>query len=267
MKANKRKVFLSFVLGFGVCLIFLIPKVTNAFSLPSEKIIQLINDERAQYNIEPLISDEQLIIAAENKLSDMIENDYFAHQNPDGKMPWDFMEDASYNYKYAGENLATDYESADEVVSAWLASPTHRQNILNEKFNDIGMAIKVHNGHSMIVQFFGSESYETKSKNVMLYEQETRDILITNSLSSQEPIPLEQETVISGNLIISDLSSAENQLPKAENEKVLGISHTTCSSFGQLLTALVICYLLILTQLIFCLFEKEYESQKIEDLS
>ncbi|MBQ6437976.1 hypothetical protein IJJ12_01170, partial [bacterium] len=55
--------------------------------------------------------------------------------------PWDFIAAAGYQYQAAGENLARDYTDEHELVAAWLASPSHRANILNTQFADTGVAI------------------------------------------------------------------------------------------------------------------------------
>jgi hypothetical protein len=65
---------------------------------------------------------------------------YFAHDSPTGITPWHWFREVGYTFLYAGENLAINFIDATEIRDAWLASPTHRANLLDVKFKEIGMA-------------------------------------------------------------------------------------------------------------------------------
>lgn len=99
------------------------------------------NKERQKLNLEPLVINEELNQAALAKAQDMFNDQYWAHVAPDGKQAWDFIKEAKYVYKYAGENLARDFNNNDEVVEAWMASPSHRENIVNKDFTQMGLAV------------------------------------------------------------------------------------------------------------------------------
>ena len=90
----------------------------------------------------------------------MFTDQYWAHTAPDGTEPWTFMHQMGYQYVVAGENLARDFGQTDEMVSAWLASPTHRANIMNPKYQEIGIAVidGVLEGYetTLVVQMFGT---------------------------------------------------------------------------------------------------------------
>lgn len=70
----------------------------------------------------------------------MLRNNYFSHTSPIGLDPWHWFEKNNYTYKYAGENLAINYTSAEEEHQAWMESPTHKKNILSPNFSEIGIA-------------------------------------------------------------------------------------------------------------------------------
>ena len=93
-------------------------------------------------------------------VNDMFAKQYWAHVSADGKQPWDFISDAGYSYTVAGENLARDFQHADQVVEAWMASPTHKANILHEKYTEIGIAVVEGNLEgietTLVVQMFGN---------------------------------------------------------------------------------------------------------------
>ena len=99
------------------------------------------NKEREAKNLGDLQLNDQLSQAAFLKAQDMFKNDYWAHTSPAGVEPWKWFGDAGYNYSVAGENLAKNYPNADATVDAWMNSPSHRENILNGKYVDVGFAI------------------------------------------------------------------------------------------------------------------------------
>ena len=99
------------------------------------------NKERAAQNLGELQLNDQLSQAAFLKAQDMLANDYWAHTSPSGVEPWKWFGDTGYNYSVAGENLAKNYPTADATVAAWMNSPSHRENIMNGKYVDVGFAI------------------------------------------------------------------------------------------------------------------------------
>jgi len=112
----------------------------RASDITPENVLYLLNKERVYYGVEPLHLDPDLTQAATLKSRDMIGRDYFEHYNF-GLTPWDFIRNQNYNFLYAGENLAMDFQTSEGMVNAWLNSPTHRQNILSSDFNDTGIGI------------------------------------------------------------------------------------------------------------------------------
>lgn len=126
-----------------------------------EKAIELVNKEREANGLSPVAENALLTKAAEAKADDMIKNDYFAHTSPIGETPWHWLKQAGYSYRAAGENLALNYDDAKEQHEAWMKSTTHRANILNGRFDEIGMATrhgKINGKNATItVQLFGSQ--------------------------------------------------------------------------------------------------------------
>ncbi|MCK5510903.1 hypothetical protein KAI65_05185 [Candidatus Parcubacteria bacterium] len=124
----------------------------------SGQIVDLINRDRKAQNLDPLSVNTVLNFSAFSKAEDLIIKDYFAHYSPDGKKPWDFIDRGQYEYLYVGENLAMNFTSAESAHQALMLSPTHRQNILSDKYSDIGIAVV--NGEldgkktNVLVQFF-----------------------------------------------------------------------------------------------------------------
>lgn len=134
-------------------------EVFLAAVVPSE-IIALTNAQRAQYHTRMLIEDSLLTQAAHAKAEDMANKGYFAHVGPGGVEPWSWIKAAGYDYSYAGENLAVQFEDSSEVVKAWMESPTHRANIVKSSYSavGVGMAKGTYEGQPAvyIVQYFAS---------------------------------------------------------------------------------------------------------------
>ena len=127
-----------------------------------QELLNLTNQKRAENGLSQLILSQQLSSAAGKKAEDMFAKNYWAHNSPNGTTPWVFIIDSGYSYVYAGENLARGFKESDDIVDAWMASETHRANILSPRYKDIGFAIKsgILNGEEtiLVVQEFGSRS-------------------------------------------------------------------------------------------------------------
>lgn len=114
-----------------------IPKLDNKVA----EIYEAVNEQRQSSSIEPLNYNEKLANAAQAKAEDMIEKAYWPHTSVDGREPWDFIKQSGYFYAVAGENLAKDFSSTSDMVQAWIESPTHRANILEDGYQDTGIAV------------------------------------------------------------------------------------------------------------------------------
>lgn len=129
-------------------------------NIDQKKIIELTNKEREKKGLPDVVENEALDKAAQMKAQNMFVENYWAHFAPSGKSPWDFILGSGYKFTYAGENLAKNFYNSDDVVSAWMASPTHKDNLLNSKYQDIGIAVVdgVLNGQktTLVVQEFGT---------------------------------------------------------------------------------------------------------------
>ncbi|OGY45366.1 MAG: hypothetical protein A3A24_00370 [Candidatus Buchananbacteria bacterium RIFCSPLOWO2_01_FULL_46_12] len=136
------------------------PNAARLSEIVANRMVGLVNQARAESGAEPLTFDNSLAQAALAKGQDMLAQQYFAHDTPDGKRPWQWIDRSQYDYVYAGENLAMDFTSAELVQDAFMKSPSHRKNILNPRYKDIGIAVLSGelNGHEtiLLVEFFGT---------------------------------------------------------------------------------------------------------------
>lgn len=124
-------------------------------------IINLTNTQRKDKGLAEVHLNPELSAAAAQKARDMFAHNYWAHVSPTGTQPWFWITESGYQYRYAGENLARDFANAPDIVKAWMNSPTHRDNLLNPKYQDIGVAVvdgKL-NDHdtTLVVQMFGTK--------------------------------------------------------------------------------------------------------------
>ncbi len=123
-------------------------------------LADLTNQSRLENKENALMRNAVLDNVAQMKAQDMAAKGYFAHTSPEGLTPWYWFAKAGYQFIYAGENLAVNFSESNDVQNAWLASPTHRANILNDKFTEIGIATAegVYNGTqtTFVVQSFGT---------------------------------------------------------------------------------------------------------------
>lgn len=123
-------------------------------------IISLTNQERRVAGLGELKNNSQLASAALAKANDMFAKQYWDHFGPNGETPWQFIKGAGYSYIYAGENLGKGFRTAEGLVEAWMASPTHRENILSPNYRDIGIAVVegelLGKQTILVVQMFGN---------------------------------------------------------------------------------------------------------------
>ena len=152
-----------FVLVHTILGILSAPRVAvlgYASSISPDKVIELTNVQRLEAGVGKVIYSQELENAARLKAEDMLAKGYWAHTAPDGTEPWDFFKSVGYVYRFAGENLARDFSNSESAVEAWLASPSHRENMLSGKYTEIGVAVIEGdlNGKdtTLIVQLFGT---------------------------------------------------------------------------------------------------------------
>jgi hypothetical protein len=100
-----------------------------------------VNQTRLSLGLKELSGNSKLDQAAKLKAQNMINDQYFSHTSPSGITPWYWFLKAGYNYKYAGENLAIGFFESREVFQAWLNSSSHKANIINPKYTEMGTAV------------------------------------------------------------------------------------------------------------------------------
>ncbi len=131
--------------------------------LAEMEVHRLINLEREKYGLKTLEYDKELASVAKLHSIDMANDEYFAHETPDGLDPTDRANEADYTCQYQignliysgiGENIhmvrgssvsimSTPESIAELAVSGWMDSPGHKKNILTSNFSKEGIGVSI----------------------------------------------------------------------------------------------------------------------------
>jgi uncharacterized protein YkwD len=123
-----------------------------------QKILNLVNQERAKVGADPLKINAQLDQAADLHTQDQANLNTSSHTGSNGSGMVDRIQDTGYEYSTIGENVAAGYVDAEAVVDGWMGSDDHRANILNPSFEDLGVGYSVSDdGTAYWTQDFGAE--------------------------------------------------------------------------------------------------------------
>lgn len=142
------------------------PDATVRAAIAKSTLLSLTNDARKAQGLGTLTTNSKLEAAAKLKAEHMFEFQYWAHNGPGDPSnfnyatSWHWFQAVGYSYMYAGENLAIDFQSSEKVFDAWMGSPTHKKNIMDGHFKEIGFAVidGVFEGKNttIVVQLFGA---------------------------------------------------------------------------------------------------------------
>ncbi|HYO13392.1 MAG TPA: CAP domain-containing protein [Thermoanaerobaculia bacterium] len=124
------------------------------------EVLARVNEARRRAGVQPLRSDHLLDRAAQRHAQDMLARGYFAHESPEDDTVRERAKEAGYAWRTIGENIAEGQRTVDEVMTTWLNSPGHRRNILDPRFEElgVGLALGRSNGRYRVLwaQAFGT---------------------------------------------------------------------------------------------------------------
>ena len=117
--------------------------------ITTENVLALMNAYRAEAGLPALHEDATLDAVAGDRMHDMEDGGWWSHESPEGRSPFAWLSTRAYDYDYAGENLACGFYcdspsvsfDARLLVSSWMESPGHRDNIMGVQYHDVGIAI------------------------------------------------------------------------------------------------------------------------------
>jgi hypothetical protein len=96
------------------------------------------NAQRAANGIAALSLNSKLDAAAQANADDMAARNYWSHYTPEGNPPWIWVTNQGYSYQVLGQNLATGFSDEQSTINGWMASPPHRENLLNSTYTEVG---------------------------------------------------------------------------------------------------------------------------------
>ena len=182
----------------------------------SSVLVEQTNVNRTTLGINELRVNPILEAAAKLKATDMATRSYFAHTSPEGLTPWSWLEAVGYSFLTAGENLAVNFVDSEDVTNAWMASPSHKANIVNGNFTEIGVATAkgTYKGKDAIfvVQFFGKPVVSS-----VLAETEAPTTI------EPEVIKVEEDTFIE----FEEVAGVAEEIEEPTNEVVVAQQHTS----------------------------------------
>lgn len=170
-------------------------------SVTIDEVVSKTNEERLAKGLSSLRYNETLADAARRKAANMFDENYWAHTSPSGINPWHWFKEVGYQYTSAGENLAKDFGSTDRLIAAWMASESHRANILNSKYSEIGLAVVpgtlLGQDTVLVVQLFGttSDGVVPQVAEVAVQAPETKGVSIEEVAPTPIPVQIAEVQV------------------------------------------------------------------------
>ncbi len=113
---------------------------TQAALMQEQKMLNLLNEDRKNNGLAPLVMDEALSAIARIKSADMRDKGYFAHTSPTYGSPRDMLRHFGYEFAGASENIAH-HATVEKAQAAFMSSPGHRRNILGQFWVKVGVGV------------------------------------------------------------------------------------------------------------------------------
>lgn len=201
----------------------IVPKVlpgvlSYASDIRVKDLFDTTNTVRAEAGLDTLRLNPTLSAAARKKAEDMFKEGYWAHVSPSGVEPWYFILEEGYDYSYAGENLAKNFNTSEEVVTAWYQSPSHKENLLSTNYDEVGYAVVdgVLEGYetTLVVQMFGrprnssavasaaeEQNFLAQLENEQASEENAVEVPVTNVVTGSDATNMNENTSINRSTI------------------------------------------------------------------
>ncbi len=224
-------------------------------------LIDSLNDERSDLKIGTLKENALLNKAASLKANNMMQNGYFSHTSPTGVTPWYWFKKVGYNYKSAGENLGIGFVDSGELHQAWNESPSHKANLVNKNYKDIGISFVEGNFQgaktTIVVQLFGAQKIIPTTKPAVVQKPaNTNTVTTTNFFGSTANSNL--STTGSG-IVAGDFINIEEE--RTFLEKVLEFFARDYNSLTQkfVLIFLIVNVVILILNIVIKIFVQHYD--------
>lgn len=138
-------------------------------NVTKEESLRLINKERMEQGLAPLVWCRDLAMVAGVHAEDMYERNYVSHHSPEGTSPADRLREKEVPFSIMGENLVRHFPTVEEAVQGMMDSPGHKENILRERFGRVGIGVSQHDPSIIVFKFadYDNESYR-ETPNIVL---------------------------------------------------------------------------------------------------
>jgi uncharacterized protein YkwD len=121
------------------------PAPVGGLSALEQQLFDGQNAERVRAGLAPLRLDGALQGVARRRANDMASKGYFSHTSPTGETAFSLIDAAGIYAPYAAENIAfnnyANSQSATAALQSFMASASHRANILNGRYTRVGVAV------------------------------------------------------------------------------------------------------------------------------
>jgi uncharacterized protein YkwD len=258
-------VIFVFVLKVSTSLVFVnFPNNIFFADITKSTLVNLLNQSRQSFGLNSLTESQKLDQAAQLKAEDMVKNGYFSHTSPAGTTPWHWFSQAGYNYKYAGENLAIGFYDSKEVYTAWLNSPSHKENMVNPNYTEVGTAVLGGFGNNnaiVVVQLFGSQkTIKPATTNSIVNNTKTtatnpavntapatepKNEVVNTNTQNKETTPSQTETV--GEKVLSSSVTLEADKKNTVNDFYSRFLNFALYSYDTFLQYIIYALLIILS--------------------
>ena len=174
-------------------------------AVDASTLYSLHNSNRNNSGLGGLTVNSQLVSSATSKAKAMLDSNCWDHYCPPGTSPWSFILGAGYEYIYAGENLAEGFGDNNALMNAWMNSPTHRANVLNGNFTEIGIgfaygSFQGKENNTIVVVHFGSRQKIQTAPPAPVKQ-------ITTNTNTNQPKPTSVSTPVPTNIPNIEISS------------------------------------------------------------
>lgn len=113
---------------------------TVTYSAYANEVLRLVNIERANVGVAPLVLDEALCNAANMRAIEMDCTGVFGHKRPNGNSCFEVYDICNVEWRNAcGENIAAGQATPEDVMKSWLGSAGHKANILSPEYTKMGL--------------------------------------------------------------------------------------------------------------------------------
>lgn len=201
-------------------------------NLTVQGVLDWTNEMRKTYDLKELKENDNLDAIAMARLNDMFQKQYFEHISPEGISVSDIAKDDNYEYITIGENIALgNFDDDEALVNAWMNSPGHRANILNNRYTEIGIAVKKGNYENrktwMAIQVFAlpvsacpkvdsmlKEKIDVNNSKINDLEKSAADL--RNTLDGSNPKSINEVSIYNNNVkkynqMISQINNLINE--------------------------------------------------------